>query len=160
MGDDVASRPDPANRAKYLAREWLPLKRIVNLARGAAVGDWPLPDEWGAAIEHIETAIDQGRIEYVRHPNGWIRFTRIRVEGLWAAIQGRQCGAKGAKEVQESLVAFCREWADVQNVDLSHNPRSSQRRISESALREFYRAYSTIHKDDDPPPSRVDSSVI
>ena len=161
MGDDVASPPDPANRPKYLAREWLPLKRIANLARGAAIDDWPLPNEWGAAMVHIETAIDQGRVEYARHPNGLIRFTRIRVEGLWEAIQGHQCQAKGAKDVQAALVAFCREWAEAQNVDLSRDPRSistagRRRRISESALRKFFDEHVNEHKDDDVPPSRED----
>ena len=145
------------NSAKWFAREWLELKRIVNVARGADPGDWPLPDEWAAALVHIETAIDQGRIEYARHPNGLISFTRIRVEGLWAAIQGRQCQAEDAKDVQAALEEFCCKWAEVQNVDLSSGPKTLRRRpISETALRDFYDEHVDGHRDDDVPPSSAD----
>jgi hypothetical protein len=99
----------------------LPLGTVINLARGAAVDDWPPPAEWKLRFRQMKDAIDEGDLPvpgpYAGRPAN--RYTKVRLEDLpkWSECQDARW---------EPLHAFCTQWAAVHGSVLDHAAQTAE----------------------------------
>ncbi len=115
----MSNQKKPTSNDHWLRQESLELKRIINLARGAPVTDWPPDSEWGGIFRDLKHAIGRGELVAARHDLG--RFDSVRLADLWPFLTKpeRRDDARW-----EPLRDFCRRWGQVRRVSLPE-PRQS-----------------------------------
>ncbi len=89
-------------------RECLIVKRLINMARGAAPMDWsdPLPDPWEDRFVLVCDAIAAERLNATRHPAGMERLHRV------CLLEVRRFLADpGEGEEWAWLRVACQDWA-------------------------------------------------
>ena len=107
---------------KWLSRESLPLKRIVNKARGAPMTDWSLCPFWKGIVGDLFHAIHRG--ELPAGPHSIERFQTVGLHELWVFLAGRN-------DRWQPLRDFCKRWAAVRGeiladpADISAGPQKS-----------------------------------
>ena len=115
------SEIDPElERRSFLSGEWLEVKRIVNLARGAPIKEWPITDPlWFRRLQDLAMYVGSGAIK-----GGQLdqlsRFHSVQLTELqkWAETKDERWGW---------LREFCREWAEVAGVTSPSKKQGNRR---------------------------------
>ena len=126
----MSSPNDPEQ--KWLAREWLPVKRIINVARGASPAEdlSNLPPDWAAIFTDLKAYIELGEIKSISH--SLKAFAMIRADGFWKFLS-REHVPKGLPDAWSVAKAFCRRWAQNHGIDLGKLTPEARKRGSRTS---------------------------
>ena len=102
---------------EWLCGEFLELKPLINLARGAhPTHDWNSLGEWVPRLRNLKAAIDAGELP------GTLRGTRadksavVRLKDLWAFLTKPDRRNDASWDWTRD---FCHRWAEVRDVTLA-----------------------------------------
>ena len=113
---------------KWLRRESLELKRIINLASRMPIGHWPPDNDFIGLFRDLLAAI--GRRELRASPSLNPRFHAVTLDDLRAYVSNRS-------RRWEPIRELCRVWAEYQKDDLADRPA---RQADTAELNDEYRA--------------------
>ena len=109
------------NYEGYLRRESLELKYLINIARGAPVGDWPPEDpHWLRLLEDIEFAILNSEIDGVVRRKPRFHAVRLRPFWDWLIRPERMDDSRW-----DPLRDACRQWAEARGETLHDRDKSA-----------------------------------
>ena len=110
----------PASSDHWLRRESLELKKLINLARGAPVPNWPPDQEWTEIFQDLKDAIDRSELPAaLRGPSAW-RRSSVRLLDLWSFVKDRDARWQPLRD-------FCQRWAKASGISLSRRRNQWER---------------------------------
>ncbi len=139
----------PADNDHWLRRESLELKKIINLARGAAVTDWPPDQEWTEIFQDLKDAIDRGELPAAVRSKSASRRSSVRLLDLWPFVKDRD-------DRWQPLRDFCQRWENARGISLSRRRNQRERReartqrdgeIQDAAKKLWTRAWESDNRE-------------
>ena len=142
----------------WLDRECLEIKKIINIARGADIRDWDLPEKWEIRFKMLKDAIEGGKLPAIPVPFGRVRFYTVCLLEIWLFLVNYGVGEKW-----DWLRKFCRDWEpqcglnlpDQETVD-PREPARPQGSFAEADVREWYKRRAAQWKLGDFVPTEKD----
>ena len=98
---------------KWLRRETLELKRIINLASGMHINHWPPDNDFIGLFRDLLAAIGLKELRASRHPNP--KFHAVPLDDLRDFVSNRDSRWEPIREL-------CRVWAEYQKDDFTDRP--------------------------------------
>ena len=120
----------------WLRGEFLELKPLINLARGAhPTRDWPPPNEWRAPFRNLKAAIDAGELLATLRASRADKSAVVKLTDLWAFLTKPE---RRNDTSWDWACAFCHRWADTRGESLPDPEKSRATTIgAENQCREW-----------------------